>query len=355
MSDRLVRSLNRSIRLVGLTFLLLILISSDYFGGNDIASKNLRLMFYNVENLFDTLDSPRDDNEFLPDSDRRWNSYKYFRKINNIAKVIVSAGEWEAPDLIGLCEVENKSVLDDLVSKTILRQNEFRTFYSTTMDRRGIGVGIIYNSKLDLISTRSYHPLSAEGDTMLTRSVLFAELGNKHDTLGVLVCHWPSRRGGVAATDPLRESLALLIKKIIEEESARRDAPEKFVIMGDFNCNPDSYIMSDILDIKRASESPEESSLINLANEYAGRSSGTYKFQGRWNYFDQFIINRRLWNNSYGYHYKPGSFSVIDDEHLLVEDISYKGYKPGSSWVGPAYKGGFSDHLPVIIELELSE
>ena len=126
---------------------------------------NIRLVFYNVENLFDTIDSVKDDREFLPGGERRWNGYKYRVKLNNIAKVIVACSKEELPDIVGLCEVENSMVLEDLVSRTILRNSGYKVLYGDSYDRRGIGVGMLYSSRFDTLQTQNLFPISESGDT----------------------------------------------------------------------------------------------------------------------------------------------------------------------------------------------
>ncbi len=352
MKDKLVRGLSKVYFLIAAIILIISLQASELREGrgND---NSLRCMFYNAENLFDTVDSPLDDNEFLPSSERHWTPKRYKRKLNSIAKVIIAGGDWEPPDIIGLCEIENQEVLNDLVSTTVLSADSYRTLYAHSLDRRGIGVGMIYRDKLELIYTRNYYPVTSEGDSLFTRSVLFASLADKYDTLGIIISHWPSRRGGASATDPLREILAGLITEIIDIETSREAGVRKIVVMGDLNCNPDSYIMSDIIKLCGSDHSPDKLCLYNICGDNKGDQYGSYKYQGRWNFFDQVLINNRLRESHYGYKYKEGSFRVLSNSKLLIRDNTYKGYKPNSTWRGPVYQGGYSDHLPVLFDLDV--
>lgn len=355
MKDKLVRNLSRDIIFtVSILFIMLLIISGRSFRttGTD---KGLNIMFYNVENLFDTIDSPLEDSDFLPSSDRKWNTYKYFSKIKNLAKIIVASGRWDAPDLVGLCEVENEIVLRDLVSLTLLKREDYNTLYAESADRRGIGVALIYKDKLKLISSELFYPVFPNGDTIHTRSVLLATMGCGKDTLNIMVSHWPSRRGGASLTDPLRESVASLIREIIDNVSAGK-VGNKFIIMGDFNCNPDSYILSEILLVnKQVNNELNTGSLISIQPANSRADIGTYKYQGRWNNFDQLLISSSLLQTESGLRYKASSLRVLDNDYILVEDKSYRGLKPKSTWSGPVYIGGYSDHLPIVFNLDLVE
>lgn len=318
---------------------------------NSVSS--IRLMFYNVENLFDTIDSPKDDAEFLPGSDRRWNGYKYRMKLNNLAKVIAACSNNNLPEIVGLCEVENRAVMEDLVSRTILRSSGYKALYGESYDRRGIGVGILFSNRFDTLRTQNLFPLSESGDTMYTRSILFVELADKFDTLGIFVTHWPSRRGGVSLTDPLRRDVASFlyaqIKKIYPDDSRSNN----IIIMGDMNCDIDSDIFSSILYVGDKNSSSRL--LIRPSGNKSDNAPGSYKYQGRWNTFDQILIDRSFFENDYGYFYSEYSYSVLWNSNILVEDKTYHGFKPFSTWRGPVYQGGYSDHLPVMLDLILIE
>lgn len=310
-------------------------------------------MFYNVENLFDTIDSPLNDNDFLPSSDRKWNTYKYFSKIRNLAKVIVASGSWGAPDLVGMCEVENENVLQDLVSLTLLKREEYNTLYAASADKRGIGVALIYKEKLKLISSELFYPVFPNGDTIYTRSVLLATMECGIDTLHIMVSHWPSRRGGASLTDPLREYVASLIREIVDNVAAGKTG-NKFIIMGDFNCNHDSYILSEILMVNNILNNKYNTeSLISIQPANSRADIGTYKYQGRWNNFDQLLISSSLLHTKSGLRYNASSLKVLDNDNIMVEDKSFRGLKPKSTWSGPVYMGGYSDHLPIVFKLGL--
>ena len=314
----------------------------------------IRLVFYNVENLFDTLDSVLDDDEFLPDGVRRWDWYKYNRKLNNISKVLIACSNRSAPDIIGLCEVENSTVLDHLCSKTILREVGYRTLFAQSKDRRGIGVGLLYKSNFELLRSEIIYPVRASGDTIETRSILYAEMADSFDTLRLFITHWPSRRGGVSASDKLRQDVASLIGLSVERLNKSDSRNLNIIIMGDLNANPGDMVVKKYL----SGDDSDENSigrLINISSYKGNEVQGSYKYQGRWNMYDQVLIDSSLMLQGHGYRYLNGSFRVLDNENILVDDLSYRGKKPGSTWNGPAYNGLYSDHLPVYFDLEVKE
>ncbi len=306
----------------------------------------IRIMFYNVENLFDTIDSDLNDGEFLPSGIRRWNTYRYTRKLNSISKVIASSGRWRPPDIIGLCEVENSEVISDLLSNTFLKRVDYKQIYGVSADTRGIGVALIYSSRFRILSSEVFYPVYSSGDTLATRSVLFSKLADDKDTLGIVVTHWPSRRGGVSATEKLRKIVSDMIKeKILEIENEL-----KIVVMGDFNCEPDSDLIINL--INSSGDNKKGYSYFNPSISTSFKEYGSYKYQGLWLQYDQFILNRNLLDAYKGYSYVENSFSVIRHDYMLSTDKTYRGMKPFSTFAGPRYSGGYSDHLPIIIDLD---
>jgi len=314
----------------------------------------IRVVFYNVENLFDTTNSNLDDEEFLPDGVRRWNSGKYFRKINNIFKVIALCGEWSPPDIIGLCEIENYEVLQDLIVRTPLNQLPYEPLFAPSADDRGIGVGLLYNNeRFDILGKDIWYPVSNELDTIRTRSVLSVTLSDMYDTLDIIITHWPSMRGGVTATDNLRRGVAVMIRDNVEKKLENRNGG-KILILGDFNCAPGSETITDWLGALPISSHIEQNSLYNLSANMVCKTGGSYKFQGNWDMLDQIIASGSLLEPVNGYRLVERNCHVVTDDVLLIEDGRYRGRKPFSTWSGYNYTGGYSDHLPVILDLILN-
>lgn len=339
---------NRKLILLAIPLVLIVTIDSRWYVQTGGPPRSLSFMFYNTENLFDTIDSDLDDDEFLPSSDRRWNTRKYYTKLNNTFKVIALAGEdMKMPDIIGLCEVENSFVLDDLCSKTGLSREGYDYIISQGKDSRGINTALLYRRNiLEMVSYSSWLPVYADGSCIETRAVLHSRLKAGDDTLDVLICHWPSRRGGVIESDNRRKAVAAFMKQKIDSLGPGR----KLVIMGDFNDEPGSESVNTVLGAAGPDDDHMGIQLIN-ASVQRGESKGSYKYQGTWYMFDQFILSASLYHSERGLYYVAASFSILDDNALLTDDPAYRGKRPESTWWGYRYRGGYSDHLPVTIRL----
>ena len=328
-----------------LAFIVMMIAHAHKTGNRENMQDNsLQLMFYNAENFFDTLDSPLDDDEFLPVSARRWNTYKYYRKLDNIFRVIVlCASGMETPDIIGLCEVENDAVLHDLCQKTYLRREGYSYLVSEGKDERGINTALMYRrEKLGLLSSESWCPEDSAGMYMPTRAILYCRLKHLDDTIDILICHWPSRRGGAISSDKRRQAVASFMKEKIDSIGPER----KIIIMGDMNDEPFSESVHEILGARCIPESGAQSLLVNT-NTTGEKGRGTYKYRGTWYAFDQIILSGALYDAGSGLAYEERSFRIVDDDALLRIDDSYKGFRPFGTWYGYDYQGGYSDHLPV--------
>ena len=187
------------VSVLAVCFVLLVFAGRRYSQKAEI--KPVRLMFYNVENLFDTRDdSLRGDNDFLPGGGMNWNYSRYIRKINALYKTIVAAGSWSPPEIISFCEVENRKVLEDLIYSTSLTKFDYHIIHEDSPDQRGIDVCLIYRAdRLNLIDFRYWVPSGIRKEDFVTRSVLCARFSLDADTLHLILNHWPSRRGGVLA------------------------------------------------------------------------------------------------------------------------------------------------------------
>lgn len=317
--------------------------------GSQAGGENdLDIMFYNVENFFDTIDSDLDDDEFLPLSPRKWDSYKYYSKLNNVYKVILLCGrDMSSPDIIGLCEVENEKVLEDLCKKTYLYRDGYDYLISAGMDERGINTALLFKRDiLQLISSASWYPVNEDGTYMVTRAVLYSRLKYGDDTLDIIVCHWPSRRGGAIESENRRKSVASFIKEKVDSLGIDRN----IIIMGDLNDEPGSDSVYNVLKAVYEGEERNNDDLVNTGSTYKN-GEGSYKYQGSWYLFDQIVLSSSLYRSEDGLYYEKQSYRIVNREVLLTEDTSYRGLRPYSTWWGYRYTGGFSDHLPVTIRL----
>jgi len=309
-----------------------------------------RIVFYNAENFFDTRnDSLTDDDEFTPEGARHWNYPKYKSKVNNLYKTIIAIGNWSPPALIGLCEVENKQALSDLVSNSPLSKYNYRIIHSNSPDRRGIDVAILYDSERVIVLKSRYFEIGKKG--LLTRDILYCKARLGKDTCHFLINHWPSRSGGQLETEPLRLAAASCLRTIVDSlfhDSGRA----KIVIMGDFNDEPWDVSLSQNLKAKTDTRNAQSDYLYNLSNAGEnGKLRGTVKFRGEWTLFDQVIVSGSLLISGKGLHVEPEDYHIFGESFLLVPDEQYNGFKPYRTYNGYKYQGGFSDHLPVYIDI----
>jgi hypothetical protein len=309
---------------------------------------HIRFMFYNVENLFDTFDDTlTDDQEFLPDGLKKWTKGRYMKKIDGLYKTIVAAGKWSPPEVIAFCETENRKVLNDLITRTYLSKFDYRIVHEDSPDRRGIDVCLIYRNKMvKLIDYRYMMPKGFTKDYFKSRTVLYARLGLNPDTIHLFVNHWPSRRGGVLAGEKLRIRLADMIKGTVDS-LIQRDPCAKIVILGDFNCNPGDREVEALM----GSEN-NRSVLFSLSKELYTQGTGTYKYLGVWEMIDQVIVSKGLLAKKGGSFFVNRSLSIFHSDFLLAADRKYSGLKPFSTYRGYLYQGGFSDHLPLILDMK---
>ncbi|MBN2524518.1 MAG: endonuclease [Bacteroidales bacterium] len=332
------------------------LFCSGQITNNSLSSDrgDLRIVFYNVENFFDAKDdSAYSDNEFLPDSEKQWTELKVHRKALNIFKTIAATGGNKPPEIICLAEIENMKVLRELYLNTPLQKFNYKIVHFESPDQRGIDVALLYNreaiTELESGIIRIVFPYESYGTT---RDILyFKALIKSEDTLHLFVNHWPSRRGGQKRSEIKRLFVAKELK-MKTDSIVSFDSCANIVITGDFNDEPSDRSLSEILN----TEDPEDSvicgRLYNLSTSLkAGCKCGTYKYKGTWNMFDQFIVSGNLLKTDAMITTCINCIHIADYEFLLQEDRTYGGRKPYRTYQGPLYLGGFSDHLPVYLDL----
>ena len=306
-----------------------------------------RVMFYNLENLFDTYDDPlTNDDEFTPDGAKRWTNYRYQKKLLDLAKVIIASGEWSVPHIIGLCEVENFQVLLDLVNKTPLKSYNYQIIHENSPDDRGIDVAMLYLP--DFVKKLSHHTIAIEtGGAWKTRDILASAMVlNMTDTIHFFVNHWPSRYGGRERTESKRLITARTLKYHVDSLFSIR-GNTKIVVMGDFNDEATDKSLLNVLQAIPLSDSISENALYNLSFPDLKSGLGTLVFKEinhTWFLFDQIIISGSLISNT-GIRVKNKKSTIFKQPWLLREGRPFRTYQ------GPIYKGGFSDHLPVFIDL----
>ena len=304
-------------------FLILFLI-----GYGSTAAPHVRIVSYNVENLFDCEhDSLKNDSSFLPDGLHHWTYYRYQTKLDHIAQVLVNIAGWHSIPLVGLCEVENAHCLRDLCYR--MKRLNYRFVHYESPDERGVDVALLYDStQVNILNSKPLH-VNLQGDN--TRDILYACcLLNKRDTIHVLVCHLPSKLGGSTSTEYKRSAAKVILQQQID--SIFRMQPEAtIVVMGDMN----SEAKDDLRGLK------------NLMTEIEKTGHGTHKYQGIWSCLDQFYLSSHLADQA--------NVSVFSPKWLLEEDNKYLDYQPKRIYVGYRYHDGYSDHLPIVLTIDNSK
>lgn len=313
-----------------------------------------KIMFYNLENLFDPFDdSLKDDNEFLPTGIRGWTWKKFERKLQNTSKVIITAGGWRPPEIVGFCEVENRFALIQLLKRTPLEPFGYQIIHHESPDARGIDVGLIYRSDRFTLIYHKAIPVFFEGDSVATtRDILYVKgLVPGGDTLHLFVNHWPSKYGGAAATIPRRRDAALALKTVTDSIAAINPLAS-IVIMGDFNDEPIDESLAIHLGARFGKSDTTGYYLYNLMHEHMGKwDIGSNKFREQWSIIDQFIVSSPLLNKTSGVRLSWKRAEIFRAPFLLEEDKNFNGTRPFRTFNGPTYLGGFSDHLPILLYL----
>lgn len=315
-----------------------------------------RVMSWNVENLFDIRhDSLKNDQEFLPDALRRWHYGRYKKKLNNISRVITAVGEWDPPALVGLCEVENDSVLRDLTRYSALKEHNYRYVITNSPDERGIDVALLYQpGQFKLLAYRSVSVGTFSQRSRPTRDILHVSgLLLTEDTLDVLVCHLPSRSGGVTESEPYRLFVARKLRAQADSLMAARQRP-KLLIMGDFNDYPKNRSIAGVLEAIAPPQKPTPDKLYHLlARKALRRDFGSYKYQGEWGLLDHLIVSGTLLNASENFFTDETKADVARLPFLLTKDEKYGKLQPFRTYYGMKYQGGYSDHLPIYTDFIL--
>lgn len=321
---------------------------------------DFQVMSYNVENLFDCVhEEGKKDLEYIPSGSRHWTAGRYYRKLQQIAKVILASGKWSTPALIGLCEIENDSTLIHLLKKTPLSTQHYQYVITHSPDERGIDVALLYQpDKFALIGYTCYripfirHPQKHSRDLLHVWGKVITG-----DTLDLFVCHQPSRYGGELASLPDRQEAACFLREKTDSLFLIRSAPS-ILIMGDFNDTPTDPSLIDALKAHPVSTYTPVHSAKKLYNLFYGCPPlpfpGSHKYQGEWNLLDQFIVSGTLLDTTKSIHIIPNSATLFAPSFLLTKDKTHRGVRPKRTYYGFKYEGGYSDHLPIIVNFSLS-
>jgi len=340
------RAVLLTLAILAVSFLLTVIIHSFANAGYN-KKRNLTVVFYNVENLFDTENSQGvNDAEFTPESEKKWTPERYQKKLEDISRVLSSVNQKELPEIIGLCEIENRKVLNDLVKTETLAGGEYEIAHFESPDFRGIDVVLLYRPDEFKVTWSAPVKVSfAEEPDFTTRDILYVkgETINREE-FHIFVNHWPSRIGGLEQTERKRIAVAQLLKSKID--SVQNVNPEaNIIVMGDMNDEPSNKSLNEVLSAKRPET--ENASLINLMYPVHEAKQGSYNYRGNWNMLDHIILSGNLLDPvSRLYFSKP---QIFQQDWMMYEDATY-GKSPNRTYGGARYFGGYSDHLPIFME-----
>ncbi|MFW6371128.1 MAG: endonuclease/exonuclease/phosphatase family protein [Bacteroidota bacterium] len=312
--------------------------------------------FYNLENLFDTINTPDvRDEEFTPGSEKQWDTNRYQRKLQNMASVIAGIGAAErvgAPAVMGLCEMENREVLEDLVATDRLKAFNYQIIHQDSPDKRGIDVALIYRP--DFFNPESFNsvPLFIEGEErnrIYTRDQLVVAGKLDGEQMYFIVNHWPSRYGGKERSIPQRKAAAELTRFLVDSIKAA-NAKARIVVMGDLNDDPVDESVKKYLGAAVTPQKVGSDSLFNVTAPLFFQGRGTLCYRNFWNLFDQIIVTPNLMQEKSGKHHIIKT-EIYDKQYLRQQEGDYSGY-PYRTFVGDWYHGGYSDHFASYIVLK---
>ena len=287
--------------------------------------------FYNVENLFDTIDGPNDDTEFLPAAESKWNTEKYNAKLEHIRQVMAALN---MPMIMGVCEIENRGVLADVIGQ----DKRYGIVHYDSPDARGIDVALLYRKDLLRLKSSGKIRFTLPGDSIPTsRDIVWAQYQYKKESLYVLVNHWPSRRSGADESAPRRLMAAQMAGQFIDSLQ-KNDPKAKIILMGDLNDHPQD-----------AAPQLIASKLIPQITKSSGTFGGSYNYKNEWDVLDHIFISSNTLSGKIQVQTESGK--IHNFPYLLTE---YKGQTvPNRTYAGSKYLGGYSDHLPVSIQVIL--
>lgn len=313
------------------------------------------ISFYNLENFYDTIDNPRvNDEEFLPNGDRNYNSAVYWNKVEHLATVLSQIStdvNPEGPAIIGVAEIENDTVLNDLVHHPLLKDRNYQIVHYDSWDSRGVDVALLYNPKYFTVDSSAKLfvkiPVGSK-DSYYTRDILWVKGKLAGETIHVLVNHWPSRFGGEERSRPGRDAAAKIDRYQIEKIQ-RADPSAKIIVMGDLNDDPVSPSITKVLQAKGNLKDVQPRDLYNPWFDLYKKGIGTLAYQDAWSLFDQIIISQSFLDKEQNgfFYYQAHVFK----QPFMIENMGrYKGY-PMRTYDGISYRGGYSDHFPTYIIL----
>lgn len=310
------------------------------------------IVFYNVENLFDTFDdkSLLGNEEFTPEGNKEWNEDKYQQKLNRLAEALLLING-STPLAFGMAEIENRKVVEDLIKTELLSQKNYRIVHFNSEDRRGMDCAFVYDAGFIQADLETRLIIEVEDEPYFrTRDIIYVKsrLINEH-VVHFFVNHWPSRREGISESESRRKAAAKTLRKEIDK-ILQIDKDANIIVMGDFNDTPENYSIRNILRAKGQHEQTP-GDLINLLIEEQKNGQGTTVHQREWDVFDQLIVSQGLLQGQSGLEIHGQNAFIARNKQFL---FTYPdgGQKPSATYGGDTYHGGYSDHLPVFLNLK---
>ncbi len=333
-------------RIICLTFAFLSVFTLS-FSSTKKSSKLLKVAFYNCENYYDTINDPTiDDEEFLPSANSNWNSSRFVVKKQHLAQVMHDIN----PDVIGLSEIENRFVLDQLVVEPAIKKEQYNVVHYNSPDKRGIDVGFLYKkSAMNVISSKVYGIRFPFDTITRTRDILVVEVKLNYNNAKAffIVNHFPSRRGGTAESEMKRIYVGQQLKSIAD--SLENLYPTAAVIaMGDFNDEPSDKSMTQLL------MNNSKVGFVNPFSEIQAKGEGSIYFNNQWDLFDQILYSPSLQSEANPIVYVTNSAAIFKPAYVLEPEGKYKG-APLRTYVGKKYLGGYSDHMAVFASFNLKK
>lgn len=315
--------------------------------------KTATFVFYNVENLFDIYDDPiKNDDEYTPEGTKKWNEERYVRKLSKISYVLCRINLNELPEIIGLAEVENKTVLKDLVNTKSLIKGNYGIIHEESPDRRGIDVALLYNkNEFNELEHKAIPVYMKSNPNFKTRHILYVKgILSKTDTVHIFVNHWSSRIGGSKKTEHKRIIVAKILRNKINK-IFNKNKNAKIIVMGDLNDTPQNKSVYKVLLATGNYKNQQFDELTNLLLNKSINGLGTVNYRGKWYMLDNMIVSKTLITGK-GYTITTDGGQVYNNPRILHYNKKADYYIPNQTFGKHSrYYGGYSDHLPVYFML----
>lgn len=333
-----------------IVFILLIFVFASCSSNKKVKAP-YTIVSYNAENLFDTIDDPNKfDEEFTPEATKNWNTERYNKKLSDLARVISVIDSVKLPVLVGLVEIENDVVLNDLIAQPKLKNAGYKIVWEDGPDFRSIDCALLYNPSVFVFEAYESIPVLSENEPdFTTRDILYVKGAINGEIFHVFVNHWPSRRGGAEISEPKRVLAANVLRKKVEEIQSA-DPMANIIIMGDMNDEPGDISLSDVLMANSNASAVSDQQLVNLMYDEYENQEGSYSYQGDWDMIDNMIVSGALINKT------KGLKTTLTDGKIFhqpfMEFVSNNGDMSPNRTYGRQYYGGTSDHFPIYMVLK---